>query len=891
MTIILDLDEKRHVYDLPMAWLKGTDATTQQTIETFRQATKRTRVQFDLTTSAKRTASPLQPPPQPGHPHDLWYSKREIAAMRKASEQMARAQKQQQQQHQQQGNSLLVDSSSSSSSSSSPLVGIVWVESPSFSARGLEDVVSIRWHCDKKARKASILQAVLREQERQVTKGVMNPETIRKRCARTSQESMAVAHQWAQYDAQHARQIWGLTTVSSQNEATNPTTTTTLSATPSSCSSGTQPPEPPAHASHSACFYESPKPRSSGKLDSTKRMLTTTTSTTRDAEPRTYKPTERGDATTTKKKKKKKNKLSHSKNEDDEDSCSSDSSASSSSSDGSESNPTSKSCMETPLRTTTTRPSTTRPAATLPSSVPSSSLTRTPVSRRPTLAATTTPQTPGHGGRQPRGGEDPGSLLPPPCSPLATTSSSLCTTPRRRPDRNDRISSSLSSLGRGMDAPHAMPLVVPPSPPTTTTTTTTTRRAASFSTTPPSSSSSSHSPPQRSRRALTQTMTAHLRSTTTNNNNNSSNHDSNHTKTSSNSNHTKTSTNSNHTKTSSNRNSHKLNRSTTPSQKRGGTELPVAEKLKSSNSSSHHSHTSRRRRQQQQEEEARMDSVPQVVGTLDPHELSSRIRLPSKLAASKASPYSSGRGGKEPRRGLERQDSITTTTTSTTWSTESTTSSSVRSLQSSVLTKSLPRHQRQRPTPEEPRSKDTASPTNKHPTTTRLLGNRSKSSPRLIPTTEKDRNNNNKTNQPDAPSSTLSGSPRLRPSSLRKLGDVPPTAPNLVPAHSPTSSSSTSSFSSASSSCSSCSSSSSSSSSSSCSSASSLLDLEHAKAQTPLQDTKRSLQHGGSNRKRTVLRHSPAPKPTTTKSTTPPTSVPRNHHKKSLVTKTHASSL
>jgi len=243
--IILDIGNKRHSSDLPMAWLNTTDSNLRNRIASFRRQQSSLgpgRVRFEdeqdeeeatentsteelmlqevqqreelaaaaaaaATTTRLEIESDLKGDEEEEPPlvlteeerASLWYSKKELHTSRKATEKYLR--NRQQQFLKSQGKQLLSQGKVLQKDGST-----AWLEeSNEFTVRGLEDVVSVRFGMERKARKAACRHAVLLEQDRQLEEHCLNHELIRKRSLRTSKEAAQIAQKVAEQDARAAQ--------------------------------------------------------------------------------------------------------------------------------------------------------------------------------------------------------------------------------------------------------------------------------------------------------------------------------------------------------------------------------------------------------------------------------------------------------------------------------------------------------------------------------------------------------------------------------------------------------------------------------------------------------------------------------------------------------------
>ena len=190
--IILDISNVKSdspQQHMPMAWLQSTDPLVKERIETFREEGKRKnnphRVRFleedaDRESVVSHSSSYCSECPQSPILTDeerekIWYTKKEIQAMRTESKDFVRDQK-------------------------------LKVDSDSFSIRGLEDAVSMRASVERKARKAAVLHCVLNEQRRQLNQGAIDLEKLRRKCKLASKESLKLALQLAEQDRDAAQE-------------------------------------------------------------------------------------------------------------------------------------------------------------------------------------------------------------------------------------------------------------------------------------------------------------------------------------------------------------------------------------------------------------------------------------------------------------------------------------------------------------------------------------------------------------------------------------------------------------------------------------------------------------------------------------------------------------
>lgn len=179
MTIIVNFSSKRHAYDLPMAWIKGTDPFIKETISSFHQKRRLRRVQFSPTVVTE-DESQSEHSLSPEECELLWYTRQEITQLRKNTER-----------------SLRRKCRSSQSCE----------ESDEFTWRGLEDLISLRASMARKARKTHGVRAVLKEQARQVLGGAIDPDELVRRYQHVSQEAQAIAVIMAARDEAEAKAV------------------------------------------------------------------------------------------------------------------------------------------------------------------------------------------------------------------------------------------------------------------------------------------------------------------------------------------------------------------------------------------------------------------------------------------------------------------------------------------------------------------------------------------------------------------------------------------------------------------------------------------------------------------------------------------------------------
>lgn len=173
--IILDISSTKRDHDVPMAWIKGTDSSSRETISMFRQEKheKKMRVRFcDLPELFESTFVLTA-----DDYCRLWHTKKEIRNIRKDAERTIRK------------------------------MNKDMMESERFSSRGLEDLLSRRASIERKGRKRAVLYAVLKEQSRQLRQQCTNSFKIQQRSEQASLESRNVALQLARQDADDAASV------------------------------------------------------------------------------------------------------------------------------------------------------------------------------------------------------------------------------------------------------------------------------------------------------------------------------------------------------------------------------------------------------------------------------------------------------------------------------------------------------------------------------------------------------------------------------------------------------------------------------------------------------------------------------------------------------------